>query len=197
MTTQDPTPSDILNAALTLAKDRHWEAVRLQDVAEALGVSLVAIHAQIREKEDLVDLLWDEADQHMLATCQGSGFDNLDFPAQFETCVMTWLGYLAPFQTTVSQMLHVRLEPGHLHIQIPTLLRISRTVQWMRELCARSATFGRRAAEETVLTAVFVTTVVGWLTDSSRQSRRTRRRLARATRRAVRLGRLWPGAPDG
>lgn len=186
-------PEAILDAALELAANRHWEAVRLHDVALLMNVSLADLHAHIDEKEDLVDLLWDRADRHMLATCQGPDFDIHDFPTQFEHCVMSWLGCLAPYRNTVLQMIQVRLEPGHLHIQLPTLFRISRTVQWMRERCGRDATFLQRASEEVVLTTVFVTTASAWLTDESQNANRTREYLARVTRQAVRLGQLWPG----
>ncbi|WP_168927494.1 TetR/AcrR family transcriptional regulator [Nitrincola alkalilacustris] len=186
------TPDTLLDAALMLAADRHWEAVRLYDVARHLNISLAEVHELISEKENLIDLLWDRADAHMLATCRGTEFDALDFPAQYEQCVMSWLACLAPHRRTVRQMLQVRLEPGHLHIQLPTLLRISRTVQWMRELCGREATFLKRASEEIALSTIFVTSAAGWINDDSEDARRTRHNLAFAIRQAVRLGRLWP-----
>ncbi len=186
-------PETILDAALELATSRHWEAVRLHDVALHMNASLVDLHAHIDEKEDLIDLLWDRADRHMLDTCEGPDFDIDDFPAQYERCVMSWLNCLAPYRNTVLQMIQVRLEPGHLHIQLPTLFRISRTVQWMRELCGRDATFLKRASEEVALTTVFVKTISFWLTDKSQDASRTREHLSRLIRQAVRLEQLWPG----
>lgn len=190
---RSPDREQILGAALTLARDRHWEAVRLAAVAEHLGVGLDALHPHVQEKEDLADALWDRADRHMLARCEGEAFRMMDFPDQYEHAVMAWLAPLVPHRRTVREMLLVRLEPGHLHIQLPTLFRISRTVQWLRECCHRRATFLRRASEETVLSALFVTTVASWLGDESEGARHTRERLARRIRLATRAGQWWPG----
>ncbi|MEX1200614.1 MAG: TetR/AcrR family transcriptional regulator [Methylophaga sp.] len=187
------TPDSILDTALELAANQHWEAVRLTDVALKMNLSLADLHLYINEKEDLIDLLWDRADRYMLLKCQSAVFDNPDFPAQFEHCVMTWLDSLAPYRNTVTQMLQVRLEPGHLHIQLPTLFRISRTVQWMREICGRDATFLKRASEEIALTTIFVTTACFWLRDKSMNASHTRSHLSYTIRNAVKLENFWPG----
>ena len=71
-------------------------------------------------------------------------------------------------------MILAKCEPGHLHIQIPAVMRISRTVQWMREAAHQNATFLVRALEETVLTSIYLTTFIFWLQDESEDSQRTR-----------------------
>ncbi|MDQ2070260.1 TetR/AcrR family transcriptional regulator [Natronospira bacteriovora] len=185
----------ILDAALAVAADRHWEAVRLFDVAEQLGVTLADLQPLLAEKEQLVDWLWQRADETLLADCRGKSFQTLDFPKQFEACVLAWLGALQPARRTFRQMLEVRMEPGHLHIQIPTLFQVSRSVQWMRELCGRDATFLRRASEETALTAVFVSTLLVWLGDDSHGSQRSRDWCRDRLAQAIALGRWWPRRP--
>ena len=186
----------VLDTALALAADRHWEEVRLYEVAARLETDLGRIRACVADKEALVDVLWDRADAAMLADAGtgADGFLELDFAGRFEYCLMAWLVPLRPYRRTVAEMLQVRMEPGHFHIQVPTLIRVSRTVQWMRELCRRDATFLRRAAEETALTTVFVSTVATWLGDHSPEERVTREALARRFARATSLGRLWPDA---
>lgn len=184
----------ILDAALVLAADRHWEYLRLNQVAAELGVSLAELSVHVGEKEDLVDWFWDRADQGMLAQCRGEAFDRLAFPDSFAACVTAWLGVAAPHRRSFREMLFVRLEPGHLHIQLPTLFRVSRSVQWMRELCSRDAGFVRRAAEETALSTVFVSTLVVWLGDDSHGSERSRNWLHARLNQAVALGRWWPAA---
>lgn len=182
----------ILDAALSLAADRHWEAVRLHDLGEELGVGLSQLHGYLAEKEDLVDWFWDRADQEMLSLSEGEAFRALEPAARFEQCVLNWLIVPTRHQRTFREMLWVRMEPGHLHIQLPTLFRVSRSVQWMRECCGRDATFLRRASEEAVLSAVFVATLVRWLNDDSHGAQLTRDWLDGATRRAFQLGNLWP-----
>lgn len=182
----------ILDTALKLARDRDWESVRLHDVAALLDVDLYALHGHIREKEDLFDRLWDRADRQMLQTASTLSNTHHPFPEQFEHCVTCWLAALAPYHSTVREMIALRLEPGHLHIQLPTLLRISRTVQWMRECCHRDTGLLQRTAEETILTGIFVSTVALWLRDDSANRTRSRDYLAKAIRRANKLGQLWP-----
>jgi ubiquinone biosynthesis protein COQ9 len=93
--------------------------------------------------------------------------------------LMAWLNALKPHQRVTRQMILGRLEPGHLHVQIPALLRISRTVQWLRESARCDATFVRRAVEETALTGIYVTTFGYWLRDDSHEFRNTRALLRR------------------
>jgi ubiquinone biosynthesis protein COQ9 len=182
----------ILDAALALAESRHWETVRLHEVAARLDIGLDDIHRHFAEKEDLVDAWFDRADRAMLAQSRGADFLALAFPDNFEACVMGWLGALAQHRRTTREMIMVRLEPGHLHIQIPTLLRISRTVQWMREACRREQSFLARATEETALSSLFIATVASWLTDESENFERTRQRLRRGLATIERLRRSLP-----
>ena len=128
---------DVLDAALRLAGSRHWEALRLNDVAAELGCPLAEIRRVCPDKEALVDALWDRADAALLARADVAGLHTMEMPERIETLVFAWLQPLAAYRRTVREMLLVRLEPGHLHIQLPTLIRISRSVQWLREAAGR------------------------------------------------------------
>jgi len=183
----------LLDAALAVASRQHWEAVRLHEVAAHLALPLAELQAVIREKEDLVDCFWDRADRHMLTICQGEAFDSLSFPGNFEYAVRAWLSWPQRYRRTFREMLLVRAEPGHLHIQIPTLFRVSQTVQWMRELCGRRGVFLQRACEEVALSTVFVTTLVDFLNDEGSDGQRSQRRLHRHLHWAAQLGEGWPG----
>lgn len=162
----------LLDAALRCAADRHWEAVRLADVAAALDIPLADVHAHLPDKETLVDLLWDRADASLLSKAGDPSLTAAEIPARIEQLVFAWLEPLAPYRRTVREMLLVRLEPGHLHIQLPTLLRISRTVQWLREAAGLRAAFAWRALEESALTALFIATVIAWLRDGGERNAR-------------------------
>lgn len=179
-------PDDILDAGLRCAAERHWEAVRLADIADDLGVSLADIHACFPDKESLVDALWDRADRALLESAAVAVKD-ADIPDRLERLVFAWLDALAPHRGTVREMLLVRLEPGHLHIQLPTLLRVSKTVQWLREAAGLRATFAWRALEESALSALFVATFAAWLRDetSARTLLRSGLRAAHAVRRRI------------
>lgn len=177
----------IVDAALALAEQRSWEAVRLHDVAAALGITLDDIRRQFREKEDLVDVWFDRADRAMLAAAAAPDFLALTTRQRLHRVIMNWLTALSPHRRVTRQMILGKLEPGHLHIQIPGLLRISRTVQWMREAAQRDTVYVRRALEETATTTIYLMTFVHWMTDDTPQSARTAAFLDRRLKEAETL----------
>ncbi|MGQ0750842.1 MAG: TetR family transcriptional regulator [Betaproteobacteria bacterium] len=182
----------IVDAAIALAEERAWEAVRLHDVAAALGVTLDDIRRHFREKEDIVDAWFDRADAAMLREAEAPGFPELTPRERIRRLIMTWLGALAAHRKVTRQMIYGKLEPGHLHIQIPGLMRVSRTVQWIREAAQRDATYVRRALEETGLTTIYLTTFFHWMNDASPGAIRTERFLDGCLGFAERLDRaVW------
>lgn len=173
-----PPPVDdsarILDAAIDLAEAGSWEAVRLHDVARKLDIGLEDIRIHYREKEDLVEAWFDRADRAMLLDARAPTFAALGTRDRLTRAMLAWLGALAEHRRVTREMIINKLEPGHLHFQIPALLRISRTVQWMREAAGRESTFLWRAIEETATTAIYVATFCHWLYDDSENAARTR-----------------------
>lgn len=169
----------IVDAALEQAERRSWEAVRLHQVAAALGATLDEIRAHFREKEEIVDAWFDRADAAMLATAERPDFHALPARERVERALLAWLDALAPHRRVTRQMILNKLEPGHVHYQIAGLLRVSRTVQWLREAARREATLPWRAIEETLLTSLYLAVFGYWMWDGSAGSARTREFLRR------------------
>ncbi len=165
----------IVDQAVALAEAGSWEAVRLHQVADALGITLEDVRQHFREKEDLVEAWFDRADRAMLEDAASPDFLELPTRERLHRAIMTWLDALSAHRRVTRQMIAGKLEPGHLHIQIPALMRISRTVQWMREAAGRDTAYVRRALEETATTSLYLATFVFWMNDDSRGSQRTRR----------------------
>ena len=67
-----------------------------------------------------------------------------------------------------------KLEPGHLHLQVLGIQRISRTVQWFMEAAQLDQRGLRRIATETTLTSTYLATFTRWLMDDSTNSQHTR-----------------------
>ena len=164
----------IVDAAIVLAERSSWEAVRLYDVAAELNITLDDIRPHFREKEDLVDAWFDRADSIMLKVSEDADFIALTHQERICRLIMAWLDALSAHRKVTRQMIGAKLEPGHLHIQIPAIMRVSRTVQWVREAAQRDATFVRRALEETGLTTIYLATFVYWMNDVSEDSQNTR-----------------------
>jgi AcrR family transcriptional regulator len=192
MASEEASRQMILDTALRLAETRHWESLRLYEVAEAAGLGLNRIRVYYREKEDLVDAWFDRADEAMLAETEKPDFLSQSTRQRLHRLIMAWLNALGQHRRVTREMIINKLEPGHLHIQIPAVMRISRTVQWMREAAQRKQTFFCRALEETALTGIYLTTFTTWLWDSSRDAMKTRRLLERLLLGAERFAGLTP-----
>jgi AcrR family transcriptional regulator len=190
----DPILRDrIIDTALLLAERRSWEAVRLHDVAAELGVALADIQPQFREKEDIVFAWFERADFAMLSAARAPGYAALGPRERIVHLLMAWLGALVPYRRVARQMVLNKFEPGHIHYQLAELLRISRTVQWLREAAHRDAVLPWRALEETALTGVYLATFGYWVHDDSPDAARTRAFADCLLARGERFARLVPG----
>lgn len=190
MSKADTVRNRIIDTALALGDEHGWEAVRLHRVATELQMPLDAIRQHFREKEDVVEAWFDRADAAMLKAAEAPDFAPLASRHRLHRLIMAWLDALAPHRKVTRQMILGKLEPGHLHIQIPGLMRVSRTVQWVREAAGRDATFLRRALEETALTSLYLLTFAYWMRDDSADSARTREFLEHRLDQAEQLDRL-------
>lgn len=174
MTNTQDIRKSIVDTAITIAERTSWEAVRLYEVAAELNITLDDIRPYFREKEDLVDAWFDRADSIMLKVSEDADFLALTHQERICRLIMAWLNALSAHRKVTRQMIGSKLELGHLHIQIPAIMRVSRTVQWVREAAQRDATYARRALEETGLTTIYLATFVYWMNDISEQSQNTR-----------------------
>lgn len=184
----------IVDTALAIADRRDWESVRLHDIATELNISLEDIRRYYREKEELIDAWFDRADQAMLKTAESESFQALSDEDKILALLMGWLTNLSKHRRATRQMIFGKLEPGHLHYQIKGLLRISRTVQWLREAAGRNTTLPLRALEETALTALYLATFLHWMFDDSDNSQSTYRFLQKRLESAARCQK-WCKAP--
>mgnify|MGYP000512920088 CR=1 FL=1 len=183
----------ILDTALRLADTGSWEALRLHQVASALGIGLNDIRVHYREKEALVDAWFDRADRALLERARAADVITLSTRGRLLHALMAWFDALAPHRRVTRQMVLNKLEPGHLHYQYDGALRVSRTVQWWREAAARAAVLPWRALEETALTGIFLAVFGYWMQDDSPHSTRTRALLERMLNQAAQAAAWVPG----
>ncbi len=180
-------PRRIVDTAVELAERSTWEAVRLHQVAAALGVGLEDIRRHFREKDELIDAWFRRADDALLALADSGALLPLSPRERLFRLIMAWLDALEEHRRVSRQMILAKLEPGHLHIQIPALMRVSRTVQWIREGAGLDDAGLRRALLETAVTSVYLAVFAAWLREDAPGSPRTRRLLDGMLARAERL----------
>lgn len=163
MTAATVTAGQILDSALRLADVCGWERLHLFDIAADLGVGLDAIAVHYQEKDQLVEAWFDRADRAMLSRAQADDLSGLSADKRLEELLIAWLDSLAAHRAVTGQMLLYKLEPGHIHLQLLGLLRISRTVQWWREAARRQTHHLYRIVEESLLTGVYLRSFIHWL----------------------------------
>lgn len=177
----------IVDAAVELAEQASWEELRLFDVAAKLGIDLNDIRQHFSEKEDVIEAWFDRADAAVLEAAAQPGFSALPARERLHRLVMTWLDTLSVRRRVTREMIYGRFEPGHVHMQVRGLLRVSRTVQWIREGASRDGAYLTRALEETVMTSIYLATFFYWMNDDSTGSSSTRELLDRLLRGAEML----------
>lgn len=176
----------ILDKALEMAEAHSWEALRLHALADELEISLDAIRNQYRQKDDLVEAWFDRADSAMLKDAASAEFKQLSSRERIARCIVTWLESLAPHRRLTREMLLYKLEFPHIHLQALGIMRISRTVQWIREASLQEATSLARIVEEAVLSSIYLATFAYWLRDNSPEFESTRKFLNRLLHQADR-----------
>jgi AcrR family transcriptional regulator len=190
---QDPQQRErIVDAALALAAQGGWEALRLHDLAAALGIGLDDVRRHFREKDELIDAWFDRADAAMLRLADSGALTGLSPRQRLVQLIMAWLDALEPHRAVTRQMIAAKAEPGHLHIQVPAVMRISRTVQWLREAARLQDQGLARALGETALTAIYLVVFSRWLTERRPGSPHTRTLLDNLLGGAERLLRATP-----
>lgn len=164
----------ILDQALELAEAGSWETLQLHAVAEALNITMDDIRRCYPQKDDLVEAWFDRADKAVLVNPTTDDFRKLPAPERLHQVIMAWLDALAPHRRLTRQMLMYKLEPGHIHLQVLGIMRISRTVQWFREAACLDAKNLQRIVEEVSLTTIYLATFTRWLFDDSADSDNTK-----------------------
>lgn len=177
----------VLDTALELGEQRGWDSVHLHEIARALEVPLADIQRHFDQKDAIAEAWFDRADAALLAAPDEPGWHELPARERLHRAVFVWLDALAPHRRLSAAMLLYKLQPEHLHLQVLGLARVSRTVQWIREVAHLPSAGWRRELEEAVLTATYLSTVVCWLNDDSPGAARTHALLARLLRIAERV----------
>jgi ubiquinone biosynthesis protein COQ9 len=160
----------VLDTALQLANLHGWEQLSLHQIAQQLNISLADIQLHYSQKDALTDAWFDRADTAMLQLPLAADTSAAD---RLQLAITTWLQSLAPERKLTKQMLCYKLEPGHIHLQAAAILRISRTVQWLRELAMLNASGVARIGQELALSALFVSVFIYWLNDNSATQQRS------------------------
>lgn len=191
----------ILDTALILGERLGWDSLHLYDIAQEMKISLAEIHRHYRQKDDLTEAWFDRADRALLAAPELPEWSAQPPSERLFLAIMTWLDALDSHRKLTGAMLGYKLHPEHLHLQAHGITRISRTVQWIREVSLLPSTGLRQEAEEIALTGIYLSTLARWLHDQTPDSSNTRNLLRHllegAEYFANEIGNRLPGSRQG
>ncbi len=190
-------PADIVEAALGLAEERGWPAVRMHDIAGRLGVPPGRVLEHHRDLDSVANGWLRRGLEAMIAP-KGPDFAAQPAKRRIETCLLAWFDALAPHRRVTVEMLKGKMHIPHPHHWVPAIFDLSRTIHWLREAAMLPAGYGTRRAqmEEIGLTSLFLATLLVWARDDTSGQIRTRRFLRRQLDRADRaMTSLWGPAP--
>lgn len=187
----------IIDTALMLGVERGWDGFHLHDLAARLDIGLADIARHFAGKDAIAEAWFERADAALLAAPQAPGWSFLSPRQRLQRAIFAWLQALAPHRQLAAGMLRYKLQPEHVHLQVQGALRVSRTVQWIREVALLPATGWRRECEEAALTAIYLATFACWLRDDSPDSSRTHDLLDRLLARAEWLAGWLAGSERG
>ncbi|MEA3412916.1 MAG: TetR family transcriptional regulator [Pseudomonadota bacterium] len=181
----------ILDTALELGEHRGWDALHLYEIAETMGMTVADIQRCYPHKDALAEAWFDRAEAALVAMAGTPGWMDLSPRQRLIRTIMSWFDALAAHKGLTAAMLRYKLQPDHVHLQALGLVRVSRTVQWIRETACLPEAGWRRELQEITLTGIYLSTVAHWLRDDSPRATRTRalldRLLANAERAALQI----------
>ncbi len=191
MPRKQPLQDRIVDAAVELADEIGWSAVRLREVAARLGVTLPDIRAHYPDLDAVADAWLGRADDAMLAIAERADLPNKSPPERIEAALIAWLTALSGRRRMLRDILSYKLQPNHIHLQAALVVATSRRVQWLREAARLDATGRQKSVEEIGLTIMFSAVVLSWLRDRSENFEHTRGFIARRLERADKVMLRW------
>ena len=184
MPRKPPLQERIVDAAIELADEVSWPAVRLHRVAARLGVSLMEIRAHYPDLDAVANAWLARADDAMLAVAERADLVAAPAPDRIEAALTAWFTALGGRRRMLGSILSYKLLPSHIHLVAALVVATSRRVQWLREAARLDALGRRKSVEELGLTLLFSAAVLRWLNDNSENSERTRAFISRYLKRA-------------
>ena len=175
MVTSPISAESILNEALIIASENTWQHMTLQQLANSLNISLLTLKKHYRSKDDIAEALFECADTAMLNTTEHEEYSVWDSNEKLFHCVINWLEFLEPYKAIVKDILLYKLEPGHFHLQAHGITRVSRTVQWFREVAQRPQQGLKVPLDEIAITSMYLVSFAYFLGDTSNGNLATRK----------------------
>lgn len=179
-----PSPERIVKAAMTLAAERSWRTVSLNDIAEKAGITLAQLHELFSSKAAIVAALGDTVDAKVLA---GTDAEVVGEPHRDRLLDVMMRRYeaLGEYKSAIASIL--RDGAGDPASALCVCPQIIRSMAWSLEAAGISSAGLKGRIRAKGLAAIYVSGLLVWLRDDSSDLGSTMAHLDRSLRRAEKL----------
>ncbi len=179
-----PSPERIVKAAMTLAAERSWRTVSLNDIAEKAGITLAQLHELFSSKAAIVAALGDTVDATVLA---GTDAEVVGEPHRDRLLDVMMRRYeaLGEYKSAIASIL--RDGAGDPASALCVCPQIIRSMAWSLEAAGISSAGLKGRIRAKGLAAIYVSGLLVCLRDDSSDLGSTMAHLDRNLRRAEKL----------
>ena len=184
---------DLLMTAMTLIADHGWSAFSRTALAQAAGVPLATVYAELPDRASLLRAFGARLDRAMLAVEPGE-LEGMTPRERLFELVMRRLDAMGPFKAGLKVMgREAQADP---EVILSALANLGRATDWLVDAAGTGLTGWRKALGGQLLAALYVRVFNVWLNDDSEEMAKT---LAELDKRLGQLDRLasWSGPRTG
>lgn len=168
------TAEQVLDTALLLAEQSSWQNLQLHDIATALDTPLITIHEFYPDKEALSNAWFARAETRMLKVTEQENFYQQSVAERLKVLIIRYIKALAEHKRVTKEMMSQTLSPRQLGSQLPALMQLHKTVEWMQQAAHGKHDSPIGLVEETGLMGILVMSLLYWTQDNSPHDFRTK-----------------------
>ncbi len=174
MTKKDLTAEQVLDTALLLAEQSSWQHLQLHEIATALDAPLATIHEFYPDKEALSNAWFARAETAMLKVTEQENFYEKSVAERLKALLIRYIKTLAQHKRVTKEMMSRTLSPRQFGMQLPALMQLHKTVEWMQEAAHGNHDSAIGLVEETGLMGILIMSLLYWSQDNSPHDFRTK-----------------------
>jgi ubiquinone biosynthesis protein COQ9 len=163
----------ILSTAVVIAQRRGWNKLEFRDIAKELDVPLMTVYAYFTTKQDMAMAWFQRADVNMLFESSDPELLSFSIPERLQKLIMAWIHHLMTHRQTSKDMIlstMMSLDPIK---KIRLLRHLHHTVRWICEGAECDTRDLRQHIETSGLLTIFISTLLYWLHDDSKDAKAT------------------------
>lgn len=163
----------ILSTAVVIAQQRGWNKLEFRDIAKELDIPLMTIYAYYTTKQELAMAWFQRADVNMLFESSDPELLSFSIPERLQKLIMAWFHHLMTYRHASRDMILAIMTSLDPIKKIKFLGHLRHTVRWICEAAECDTRDLRQYIETSGLLTIFISTLLYWLHDDSKEATAT------------------------